>query len=702
MLNLPIRHIWGADFKGDCYLRRGFSLAAEPSRAVLRIFADTGYELFLNGRFVAALDEWSNTRTYDVRVFLRAGTNLIAVHGVNHGGHRGCAAELVCDGTRVLVSDADWRGCETGRWGWQLPEFDDSSWASAALLPLDCAGDSCWITPPDGEPVIPNLTNCPFFAREIPRGIDSPLYRQAKPDDCGAEYPEAFPVPRVIAGCDVEEHGGKRYLVSAPHRWQGPCLSFDFGGEVVGYFRLRLESAGQMRFRIFYGETVDEIAHPPESEHLLARMLTEECSLPPGRQEFESRIRSGCRFVRVEFFHCPEAVSVSGWHLRSSLYPVRYRGSFRSSDPELDRMWQMSRKTLHLCMQEYYLDAPKRDRFLWVADARLEALFNYCAFGDLDLFRFCWRELARVQYPDGAIPSAMERGNSILWDYVAHWIIAIREYYRQSGDEAFPLELKRNILAAAEWLEAKADSDGLIDVPPNPYPLWMVVLNGRTGKTPDFNRLFLESLETAELVCRLDGDGTGAERYRQLAARTAVALRRLPDPQPETFTTWIDAFLWTDRLYGEGRKVEAEALLRRYWGGQGASGMDTLSEGPRFSRRVPVNVPDPDSEGFGSWCHGWAAAPLALLPTRVAGIRPLAPGYARFRVEPAPGTLTWMETTVPTPHGDIEFSWRRDGKLRLLVPEGTRAELIMADGSCEQLAPGIHERALAYESLADE
>lgn len=693
-----VRHIWGPVSKDDCYLRRSFSLTNKPSSAVLRLFADTGYELFLNGRLVAALDEWSNTRTYDVRVFLQPGMNLIAVHGVNHGGHRGCAAELLCDGERVLVSDADWRSCESERWGWQLPEFDDSAWAPTTLLPLDCAGNSCWINPPDDETVIPNLTNCPFFAREIPRGIDSPFYRQEKPADCGADYPDAFPVPRVIAAESRPAHGQQPLLIAAPDRWQGSGLSFDFGGEVVGYFRLRLESTGQMRFRIFYGETVDEIARPPEPEHLLARMLTEECSLPPGHKEFESRIRSGCRFVRVEFYHCPKVVSVSGWHLRSSLYPLRYRGTFRSSDPKLDQMWLMSRKTLHLCMQEYYLDAPKRDRFLWVADARLEALFNYYAFGDLDLFRFCWRELARVQYPDGAIPSAMERGNSILWDYVAHWIIAFRDYYQQSGDKAFPLELKRHILAAVEWLETKADSDGLIDVPPNPYPLWMVVLNKHTGKTPDFNRLFLESLETAEMVCSLDGDGTGAEHYRQLAARTAEALHLLPDPQPDKFTTWIDVFLWTDRLYEEGRNEEAEALLRRYWGGWDALGLDTLPEGTHPSRHIPVNIPDPTSQGFGSWCHGWAAAPLLLLPSRIAGIRPLAPGYARFQVKPAPGALTWMETTVPTPHGNIEFSWRRGGKVTLRVPEGTSAELILDEDSCEQLAAGLHERDIAYES----
>ena len=688
-----VRHIWGKDFKGDCYLRRNFVLPEKPSQAVLRLFVDTGYELFLNGRFVAALDEWSNTRTYDVGVFLRSGDNLVAIHCINHGGHRGCAAELHCDGCRVLVTGVGWRSCDAERWGWQLPAFDDRTWPEALLLPLDCAGNSTWdAAGPGKDTIIPNLTNSPFFAREVPRGIDSPFYRQEKTGKDEPGYPERFPVPRVLTADGVEEHGGKRYLVSAAERWQGPGLSFDFGGEVVGYFRLRLESVGRIRFRLSYGETVDEIIRPPEPEMLLSRMLTEEYSLPPGRQEFESRIRSGCRFVRVEFFHCPEVVSVSGWHLRSSLYPVHYRGTFHCSDPDFNRLWQMSRRTLHLCMQEYYLDAPKRDRFLWVGDTRLEALFNYYAFGDLELFRFCWREIARVQYPDGAIPSAMERGNSILWDYVAHWVIALRDYYRLSGDKSFPLELKHPLLAAVGWLEARADSDGLIAIPVNPYPLWMVVLNGRTGKAPDFNRLFLESLETAELVCRLDGDNSGAEHYRKSAARTAEALGKLADPLPEKINTWIDAYLWTDRLYAQGRYVEAETLFRRCWIDQEYCGMNTLPELPQRLRRMPVDVPDQTATGCLSLCHGWAAAPLALLPARVAGIQPLAPGYTRFRVCPVPGALTWLETIVPTPHGDIEFSWRRDGKIRLCVPAGTTAELQTGNDPVEVLPPGIHER----------
>jgi hypothetical protein len=95
---------------------------------VARIFIDTGYELFINGRLVAHVDEWANTRDYDVRLFLQHGENLIAVRGINHAGHRGFTFELVADNQSVLVSDDSWRVLSEERWGWMLPDFDDSMW----------------------------------------------------------------------------------------------------------------------------------------------------------------------------------------------------------------------------------------------------------------------------------------------------------------------------------------------------------------------------------------------------------------------------------------------------------------------------------------------------------------------------------------------------------------------------------------------
>ena len=122
--------------------------------------------------------------------------------------------------------------------------------------------------------------------------------------------------------------------------------------------------------------------------------------LGAGVQEYESRQRVGFRFVRIELFDTPQGAELSEFSVRASLYPVSYRGYFHCSDPLLNRIWEAGRKTLHLCMQEYYLDGVKRDRFLWVGDTRAEALYNYYLFGDQELFRFCWEEIASVQYAD--------------------------------------------------------------------------------------------------------------------------------------------------------------------------------------------------------------------------------------------------------------------------------------------------------------
>ena len=61
----------------EAYFRKSVNLPAKPKSAVVRIFSDTGYELFVNGRLAASLCEWANVRDYELTPFFRAGTNQI-------------------------------------------------------------------------------------------------------------------------------------------------------------------------------------------------------------------------------------------------------------------------------------------------------------------------------------------------------------------------------------------------------------------------------------------------------------------------------------------------------------------------------------------------------------------------------------------------------------------------------------------------
>jgi hypothetical protein len=76
-----------------------------------------------------------------------------------------------------------------------------------------------------------------------------------------------------------------------------------------------------------------------------------------------------------------------------------------------------------------------------------------------------------------------------------------------------------------------------------------------------------------------------------------------------------------------------------------------------------------------SYCHGWSAGPVVLLPKYILGVQPVGPGWSAVRIAPQTGGLDWAEGSIPTPKGKIRVSWKIvNGKmdLRYQVPDGTR------------------------------
>jgi hypothetical protein len=73
---------------------------------------------------------------------------------------------------------------------------------------------------------------------------------------------------------------------------------------------------------------------------------------------------------------------------------------------------------------------------------------------------------------------------------------------------------------------------------------------------------------------------------------------------------------------------------------------------------IPVNGPQV-GPGGASMAHGWAGGPVAALSGYILGIRPTAPGFSRWMVEPQVGDLQFAQGQAPTPHGPIVSRWRR-------------------------------------------
>ncbi|MBL9136051.1 MAG: DUF1549 domain-containing protein [Verrucomicrobiales bacterium] len=133
------------------YFRKVFTLAEVPSEAFLVAHADNSFRLWVNGRQARKEGDgsWNETSVVDVRPYLVAGTNTLAVEAVNGGsdpnpagflgylrvGPRPKPGASAADRPMAdLGTDATWTTSTNRVEGWQKPEFDASGWGMAQVL----------------------------------------------------------------------------------------------------------------------------------------------------------------------------------------------------------------------------------------------------------------------------------------------------------------------------------------------------------------------------------------------------------------------------------------------------------------------------------------------------------------------------------------------------------------------------------------
>ncbi len=76
----------------------------------------------------------------------------------------------------------------------------------------------------------------------------------------------------------------------------------------------------------------------------------------------------------------------------------------------------------------------------------------------------------------------------------------------------------------------------------------------------------------------------------------------------------------------------------------------------------------------------WGGGLVWTLSTNVLGISPLEPGYRKLRIAPKTGNLKWAKGVLPTVHGNVAVSWKKDKAtfcLDVEIPAGCDAEIVL-------------------------
>ena len=752
---LPGSWIWHPQHRqsSNCYVyfRRTFRLASadDVTRATLHASANAIYHLYVNGAEIGfgpnpSVESIAFFDTYQVKKHLKKGTNCIAALAYAYGpepqgvlrqrggpgrfyyalriSRRGNDDLVVTSDskTRCLAAPQYRRDTPDISWhlgeykevvdlrkapnNWEKAGFNDSGWRRACEI-SDAAED-------DEVELVPR--EIPYFTSRAVTPQNAYAIGFGRTYDCGdAPHWEILSAETLVAGPSRQLRSGDSPLPRTsgrctvrPLETEGdPTLVVDFGRLANGRLHVRLTAEAGAKLRIGYGESL----HVTYVDTYTTRK---------GRNHISPYGRRHARYVVLTFSDFKRPIGVHDVHFDHVTYPVRRAGAFRSSDPLLDRIYEVSRDTAQTCMHDHFEDCPWREQTLYAGDVHVEGLAAATMFGDTRLARKCLRDFARTQRADGAIAPSGPRWNGkvLLIDYVAHYCLALRNYVLYSGDLALGRELFDSMRRALGYYLRTINRRGLIEpklIAGKEYYFIDWYDGVRPLENPVLHALVIGSCDAAaELAGWLGREGEARTYRRHSRALRAATNRWFLDARrrvyrdarrgdsPNTRTTRTNAILslygvatkgvarnvrrfirdegvaglpktpyfnfFVGRALGEmGAAQDLLWLLRAYWGEMIRRGAVSCWEA--FDATTPPGkLPDK----LWSLCHAWSAGPGYLLPTYILGVAPLEPGWRAITFKPNLADLDVAEGTVPTPLGPIQVSLKKGRKPRIKTPKG--------------------------------
>ena len=476
---------------------------------------------------------------------------------------------------------------------------------------------------------------------------------------------------------------------------------YDFGRETFGYLKV---SGLQGAICVYYGESREEALDRNHCETLDRLSSHVSCDIVATSKAF--------RYVYIE----KEEGTTYGEVLMDYEYAPHdqnHSGSFRCSDEEINKIWEVGAYTMDLTTREFFMDGIKRDRWTWSGDAIQSYLMNYYLRFDTECVKRTIRQL-RGKDPVTA------HVNTIM-DYTFYWFKSVLDYYEYTGDVDFIREMWPRMVTLMDYVEGRLDANGMAEGQPDDWIFvdWVDFPMHKRGTLCFEQILLMKAMETMAVCAQLLGIDKNDYHKKSEALREKInqtfwsndekayyhaiedgqmnkQVTKFPNmfailyglshedqrrdimqsvmlnPDVAPITTPYMRFYELEVLCMDGLHTQVLKEMRDYWGGMLREGATSFWE-----KYVPSETGIQHLAMYGrpygkSLCHAWGASPVYLLGKYYLGVKPTQPGYKEYSVEPHLGDLEWMEGDVPTPHGMIHiYMDRKQIKIRATEGRGT-------------------------------
>jgi hypothetical protein len=495
-------------------------------------------------------------------------------------------------------------------------------------------------------------------------------------------------------------------------------LMFDLGRQCCGYYDFEIisdEGVEVDMYGVEYITSTGEIQHTENNRNGM-RYVTRK-----GGNKFTSLKRRSGRYIFITLRNQKAPVKFQRIQLIESAYPAKSIGSFSCSDESLNKIWNISERTLKLCMEDVFTDCPLYEQTLWVGDERNESLFAYYLFDSRDIARRCIniaaQSLERFPIISAQVPSSW-RCLLPAWSFL--WGISVWEYYFYTGDTNFLRNMWQNVISNLKGAQSFLSKEGLFSGPfwnmfdwANIDDKHKIVLhnsmfmvgaidaalkcaavlkdNPQTSWLMEFRENLCHSInktwnsERKAYPDSIHEDGNISNSVSQHTSFLSVLYDIIENKNfgsavenmlhPSDSTVKVGSPFAIFYLYEALEKIAKDDMIIKsiyksylpMLEAKATTVWESFASGTTGNGKFPTR----------SHCHAWSAAPVYFLNRIILGIRQTEQGCKAFEISPKPNGLTYAKGTVATIHGSIFVEWSINGKkmdINIKKPSNVRAE----------------------------
>jgi hypothetical protein len=712
------------------HFRRSFELAQVPAAMPVTVTADNRFILFVNGRRIASgpsmgtVAHW-RTSALDLAPYLRPGRNIVAAavwdfvrkkqlptdnaatpaaSALPAGEIAPIAQQSVALGFRLTGGSL-----ATSEPGWRV-KIDQGHWAGSGRQQV-----------PRGR----------YYVASAPETIDA-----AKADwdwtgdsETGGGWEDAAPAPQAAARTLVADRLPQQSFVPAA---VGTVVRSDLDGAdafparavvipanshahillrrdavISAYPELTVSGGAGAVIKLTYAESLYDANGKKGDRDLVgdrrALGIFDTFLADGGNRTFAPLWWRTWRYAELDIQTAAAPLTLESFKVHETGYPFQQIAHFTSSDPALNRIWDIGWRTAQVDAHETYMDSAYWEQLQYTGDTRLQMLISYAVSGDPRLAEQAIDAFAESHadggLEQGAYPS---RSDNVIATFSLAWIGMLSDWSVRQPDPSpivRHLPRMRTILA---WFEPWLTADGLLGKNPQwNFIDWVGSSNdrllfpsyGKDGGSCLTTVMWLGALRQGAGLEQAYGDKqqATADTARADVAQSAIR-RHCWDASRGLFADNSDFSLFSQHmnalavLYDVATPQQAPQILARitvpghgidapadmftssyYFGWYMARAFEHAGLADHYLDLLQTwrdllalhYTTWPEMRGdTRSDTHAWSAHPTADLLDVVAGIEPAAPGYARLRVAPHLGALTSLEATAATPKGPVSVRYK--------------------------------------------